>query len=263
MKPPLPRCTGTRLYCDLPLSPGAEIVLPETAARHAVTVLRLQVGDTLNLFNGAGGEYSAQPRRREQARNQGAPDRVPRRPNANRRSRSRWRWASRPVSAWTTACKRPPNSVSPRFMPLATERSVVKLAGERADKRLQHWQHVVIAACEQCGRNRVPAVAPVQKLYAYLAAVDRSERRLLLSPDAATPLKRVAPATSVVLLIGAEGGFAPAEYAGGRSERIRAGQPGAAHPAHGDRAGRGAGGAAGAVGGWLGFPPRARPAQGR
>jgi 16S rRNA (uracil1498-N3)-methyltransferase len=98
------------------------------------------------------------------------------------------------------------------IQPLATERSVVKLAGERADKRLQHWQHVVIAACEQCGRNRVPAVAPVQKFYAYLAAVDRSQRLLLLSPDAATPLKRVQPAASVVLLIGAEGGLAPSEY---------------------------------------------------
>ena len=59
MKPPVPRSVGTRLYCDLPLSPGAEIALPEAAARHAVTVLRLQVGDTLNLFNGEGGEYRA------------------------------------------------------------------------------------------------------------------------------------------------------------------------------------------------------------
>ncbi len=96
--------------------------------------------------------------------------------------------------------------------PLATERSVVKLAGERADKRLQHWQHVVIAACEQCGRNRVPAVAPVQKLYAYLAAVDRNKRLLILSPHSGTPLTRVAPAAAAVLLIGAEGGLAPSEY---------------------------------------------------
>ena len=59
MKPPSPRSTATRLYCDLPLAPGAEIVLPEAAARHAVTVLRLQPGDALTLFNGAGGEYRA------------------------------------------------------------------------------------------------------------------------------------------------------------------------------------------------------------
>jgi 16S rRNA (uracil1498-N3)-methyltransferase len=98
------------------------------------------------------------------------------------------------------------------IQPLATERSVVKLAGERADKRLQHWQHVVIAACEQCGRNRVPTVAPVQKLFAYLADVDRSRRLLMLSPDANAPLKRAMPATGVILLIGAEGGLAPAEY---------------------------------------------------
>jgi 16S rRNA (uracil1498-N3)-methyltransferase len=98
------------------------------------------------------------------------------------------------------------------IQPLATERSLVKLAGERADKRLQHWQHVVIAACEQCGRNRVPAVAPVQKLYAYLAAVERNKRLLMLSPDAATPLKTVPPSANAVLLIGPEGGLAPAEY---------------------------------------------------
>jgi 16S rRNA (uracil1498-N3)-methyltransferase len=89
---------------------------------------------------------------------------------------------------------------------------MVKLTGERADKRLQHWRHVVIAACEQCRRNRVPAVAPVQTLAGYLAAADRGKRRLLLSPDAAMPLKQVPPSGAVVLLIGAEGGLAPSEY---------------------------------------------------
>ena len=59
MKPPKPGIAGPRLYCDLPLSPGAEIVLPDAAARHAVSVLRLQPGEMLTLFNGEGGEYSA------------------------------------------------------------------------------------------------------------------------------------------------------------------------------------------------------------
>lgn len=212
MKPPLPRPAGTRLYCDLPLSPGAQIVLPEAAARHAVTVLRLQEGDALTLFNGAGGEYGASlvAANRREARVRLTEFRASERESplhitlalgisaGERMDYSLQKATELGVSA---------------IQPLSTERSLVKLAGERADKRLQHWQHVVIAACEQCGRNRVPAVAPVQKLFSYLASVDRGGRMLLLAPDAATPLKRAAPAASVVLLVGAEGGFAPAEHA--------------------------------------------------
>lgn len=210
MKPLSPRFAGPRLYCDLPLSPGAEIVLPEAAARHAVTVLRLHLGDTLTLFNGAGGEYSASL---VAANKREARVRLIEFHAAERESP-----LAITLALGISAGERMDYSLQKAtelgvtaIQPLATERSVVKLAGERADKRLQHWQHVVIAACEQCGRNRVPAVAPVQKLFAYLAAVDRNKRLLLLSPDAATPLRRVPPSADVVLLIGAEGGLAPSE----------------------------------------------------
>jgi 16S rRNA (uracil1498-N3)-methyltransferase len=195
----------------LPLSPGAEIALPETAARHAVTVLRLQVGDTLSLFNGEGGEYRA------------TLVAVSKREARVRLTQFQATERESPVditlALGISAGERMDYSLQKAtelgvsaIAPLATERSVVKLAGERAGKRLQHWQHVVIAACEQCGRNRVPAVAPVQKLFDYLAAVDRNQRLLMLSPDADTPLKLVAPTAAAVLLIGPEGGLAPAEY---------------------------------------------------
>jgi len=211
MMPHSPRFAGPRLFCDLPLSIGAEIVLPEFAARHAVTVLRLQAGDVLRLFNGAGGEYDASliavNKRETRVRLTGF--------HAGGRESPLEITLALGISAGErmdySLQKATELGVS-AIAPLATERSVVKLAGERADKRLQHWQHVVIAACEQCGRNRVPAVAPVQKLFSYLAEVDRNKRLLLLSPDAATPLKRIAPATDVVLLVGAEGGLAPAEF---------------------------------------------------
>jgi len=210
MKPALPHCTGTRLYCDLAFSPGAEFALPEAAARHAVAVLRLQVGDTLSLFNGEGGEYRASL---VAVGKRDARVRLIEFHAAERESP-----LDITLALGISSGERMDYSLQKAtelgvtsIQPLATERSVVKLAGERADKRLQHWQHVVIAACEQCGRNRVPAVAPVQKLFAYLAAIDRSKRLLLLSPDAGTPLKRVAPARAAVLLIGAEGGLAPAE----------------------------------------------------
>ena len=212
MMPHSPRFAGPRLYCDLPLALGAEIALPEAAARHAVTVLRLQAGDRLRLFNGAGGEYDASlvaVSKRE------ARVRLSAFHAAGRESPLRIT-----LALGISAGERMDYSLQKAtelgvtaIQPLATERSVVKLSGERADKRLQHWQHVVVSACEQCGRDRVPAVAPVQKLFAYLAEVDRNQRLLLLSPDAAVPLKRVQPAADVVLLVGAEGGLAPAEYA--------------------------------------------------
>ena len=211
MTPPLPRSTGPRMYCDLVLSPGAEVTLPEAAAHHAVSVLRLQPGDALNLFNGEGGEYSASivavNKRETRARLLAF--------HATERESPMDITLALGISAGERmdySLQKATELGVAAIQPLATERSVVKLAGERADKRLQHWQHVVIAACEQCGRNRVPAVAPVQKLFAFLANVDRGKRLLLLSPDAATPLKRVAPATGVILLVGAEGGLAPAEY---------------------------------------------------
>jgi 16S rRNA (uracil1498-N3)-methyltransferase len=211
MKPPAPRFAGTRLYCDMPLSPGAEIALPESAARHAVTVLRLQAGDTLHLFNGAGGEFLA------------SLVAVNKREARVRVVDFLARECESPVditlALGISAGERMDYSLQKAtelgvraIQPLATERSVVKLAGERADKRLQHWQHVVIAACEQCGRNRVPAVAPARKLFEYLAAVERNKRLLVLSPGADTPLKRIAPAAAAVLLIGPEGGLAPVEY---------------------------------------------------
>jgi 16S rRNA (uracil1498-N3)-methyltransferase len=207
-----PLFARTRLYCDLPLAPGAEVVLPEAAARHAVTVLRLQIGDGLRLFNGTGGEYAASlvaVSKREtrvrllefDAAERESPLRITLALGISAGERMDYS-LQKATELGVTA-----------IVPLATERSVVKLAGERADKRQQHWQHVVIAACEQCGRNRVPEVAPVQKLFSYLAAVDRSGQRLLmLSPDASTPMKRIERASEVVLLVGAEGGLAPSEY---------------------------------------------------
>ena len=211
MTPPLPRSTGPRMYCDLALAQGAEVALPEAAARHAVSVLRLQVGATLNLFNGEGGEYRAAlvavNKRETRARLLEF--------DATERESPLDVTLALGISAGERmdySLQKATELGVTSIQPLATERSVVKLAGERADKRLQHWQHVVIAACEQCGRNRVPAVAPVQKLFAYLADVDRGKRLLMLSPDASTPLKQVAPTAGVILLIGAEGGLAPAEY---------------------------------------------------
>lgn len=93
------------------------------------------------------------------------------------------------------------------IQPLASERSVVKLAGERADKRVAHWQGVVNAACEQSGRNRVPVVAPIQPFLHWLGT-PHPGLNLLLSPQADAPLSALPrPEGPITLLIGPEGGF--------------------------------------------------------
>jgi 16S rRNA (uracil1498-N3)-methyltransferase len=101
--------------------------------------------------------------------------------------------------------------------PLATARSVVRLDAERAAKRVAHWTSVAIAACEQCGRNRVPPVAQVATLKSWLAqdgARHTGALRVLLSPRAATRLRDLpAPGGAVVLLAGPEGGFTQDEEA--------------------------------------------------
>lgn len=98
------------------------------------------------------------------------------------------------------------------IQPLATERSVVRLTAERAAKRVIHWQAVAVAACEQCGRNRVPDVLPVMALTAWLAGLSPGALRLTLAPGAAKSLRTIdSPNAPVVMLVGPEGGLSPRE----------------------------------------------------
>jgi 16S rRNA (uracil1498-N3)-methyltransferase len=98
------------------------------------------------------------------------------------------------------------------FQPLATQRSIVRLSGERADKRLLRWREIVLSACEQCGRNSVPEVRPILSLDAWLASqVAQQGTRLLLSPQAGVRLRQLPAPTSAWLLAGPEGGLTDAE----------------------------------------------------
>ena len=96
-------------------------------------------------------------------------------------------------------------------VPVDSRRSVIRLAGERAAKRVAHWQGVAASASEQCGRNQVPLVAPLEKLEHWLARPARPGLRLMLAPDAEHSLADLPLARDVQLLIGAEGGLDPQE----------------------------------------------------
>lgn len=94
------------------------------------------------------------------------------------------------------------------IQPISSQRSVVKLSGERAEKRREHWQNVVISACEQCGRAVVPQVKPAISLTQWLGQSETAELRIILSPGAPQSLHDLEkPAGNIQLLIGAEGGL--------------------------------------------------------
>lgn len=213
---------AARFYADLPLVTGESLFLPATTARH-VQVLRMQPGGLIRLFNGQGdgtagseGEFEAVidemgrsdvrvtvksyiATQREATRQVHLAVGMP--------ANDRMDWLVEKATELGVAS----------IQPLMAERSVLRLKGDRADKKIAHWRGVAIAACEQCGRNRVPVIHEALGLAEWLkslppASVEDS-LRLLLSPTAGSkPLKQLAPLPhEMVFLSGPEGGLSAAE----------------------------------------------------
>jgi 16S rRNA (uracil1498-N3)-methyltransferase len=199
-----------RFFCPQPLTVGATIDLPDAVAHH-VHVLRLQPGDPLTLFNGEGGRFSATlaatDRRRASAAVTGHEAVEVELPFALTLAQglpegAKMDWIIEKAVEMGVAA----------IQPLAAQRSVVRLSGDRLDKRQQHWQGVVVAACEQSGRNRLARIAPLATPADWLAGP--APTRILLSPRGTQSLAawaRAQPAQDVALMIGPEGGFTDAE----------------------------------------------------
>jgi 16S rRNA (uracil1498-N3)-methyltransferase len=202
------------------LSTGAQVALPEQVAHHAARVLRLRGGDRVALFDGTGGAYSATILQLDK---RGVIVQVGEHRADERESPLRVILAQA-ISAGDkmdfTLQKATELGIA-RIQPLESERSVVRLSGERADKRVAHWQGVVVAACEQCGRNSIPQVASIRRFADWLGDSPDDGLRLMLSPDAETGLRDLPkPERPVTLLIGPEGGFSEAEAAAARHAKF-------------------------------------------
>ena len=206
-----------RLHVDGPLVAGAALALPEAAARH-VQVRRLQPGDALRLFDGRGGEHEARVismgRRDVSVAVGPAVAAVPELSVAVTLA------VGVPANErMDTLVEKATELGVAAIQPLECERSVLRLAGERAARRREHWQAVAAAASEQCGRAVVPAVASPRRLDDWLAGLPADGRRLLLSlaGDAVPWAASGAPGGFVTVLSGPEGGLAPEEEAAARA----------------------------------------------
>lgn len=196
-----------RVFVPGPLQEGAEVALPESAVRHVVRALRLQPGAELIVFNGDGGEYEARLNRVERSGAWVAVGRFLDREAESPLYITLVQGISRGERMDYAIQKAVELGVN-EIVPVFTERSVVQLKGDRAEKRQVHWQAVAQSACEQCGRNHVPRIQPPSGFAAWLAGWDRQDERMVLSPEGEHALSALPrPERPLTVLIGPEGGL--------------------------------------------------------
>ena len=198
----------TRCYLDQPLDVGTTVILPESAAQHLIRVLRLREGDACVLFNGDGHDHDARivaiGKRETQAEitarrriDNESPLRITLLQGIARGEKMDW-----------IVQKATELGVS-RILPVASERSDVRLDEARAHKRHAHWQEIAISACEQSGRAVLPELLPTQPLASATRRCDGTG--FILDPASAASIKSVAStlSTASTLAIGPEGGWSP------------------------------------------------------
>ncbi len=202
----------TRIHCHRPLRPGAIVSLSESAAAHVSRVLRLGPGDELTLFDGEGCEY---PAKIVDARGIVVRVQTGECCSVDRESPlhltlvqgisrgERMDWVVQKATELGVA----------EIVPLLTERSVVRLNGSQAERKREHWLGVAIAACEQCGRNRLPRIHAPLEFGGWLATCPAEGVRILLDASGGGSPRDVKPHARAILLIGPEGGLSKGERA--------------------------------------------------
>jgi len=204
-----------RLYVDAPLAAGQRLDLPPGPARHA-QVRRVQPGDALLLFDGRGGEWQA---RVQAMGRQSVHVELLAHAAVDRELRPRVTLAvGMPANErmdWLV--EKATELGAAALQPLLCERSVLRLQGERAERKREHWQAQAVAAAEQCGRTQLPAVQPVRRPADWLHGLPAGGVRWLLSPQAASPPARPAADAALLVLSGPEGGLSADEERAARA----------------------------------------------
>jgi 16S rRNA (uracil1498-N3)-methyltransferase len=202
-----------RFHVPQPLAAGQQLELPADVAHH-INVVRMEPGDTLTLFNGDGGEYTAVltevQKKKAWAEIKVFDPREAELPFAVTLAQalpegSKMDWIiEKAVELGVTG-----------IQPLAARRCVVRLSAERAEKKLEHWNGIVVSASEQCGRNRLASVAAPLEFRDWIAQQDL-HKRVILTPRASDSLAdwaRHQPAQALSIMVGPEGGFSDEEEA--------------------------------------------------
>lgn len=201
----------TRVYVDAPVAAGKRLVVEGSAANHITRVLRLRNGDALTVFDGSGGEFGA---RIEEFRKDSVVVCVEDHRPLDRESPlpltlaqgisrgERMDWVIQKATELGAS----------RIIPLFTQRSVVRLDEKQAERKLQHWRAIAVAACEQCGRNRIPDLAAPVDFFDVLPPDSSGVTRLLLSPTGDLRIDDLQDvAKGITVLIGPEGGLEDVE----------------------------------------------------
>lgn len=209
-----------RFYCPVALSAPAQIRLPAEVAHHALRVLRLRMGEDVVLFDGRGGEFSGRLVDIEGETGVALLQQV----EGDRESPLRVCLVQGLAVAdkmdWIVQ-KAVETGVSV-VQPVEAERSVLRLSGERAAKRVAHWRQVAVSASEQSGRSYLCEVSDIERLTHWLARPFEGER-WVLDPQGGERLSRLSqPHGPVALLVGPEGGWSDAELAAARGAGCRA-----------------------------------------
>lgn len=204
-----------RIYTGQALQAESTFELESGPSQHIARALRMQVGDALVLFDGRGGEYPATitslskkhvsvsigPYREQDVE---SPLSIHLGIAVSRGERMDW-VVQKATELGVT-----------EITPLFSERTEVKLKGERADKKLRHWQQIAISACEQCGRNRVPPIQPLGGLDQWLGSV-QAQRKFVLHHRSDPQADAGEAPTSIALLVGPEGGLSAEEIGAAES----------------------------------------------
>lgn len=200
-----------RIYSPQPLAAQTTLELAPEASHHLARVLRMQRGDALVVFNGDGGEYpatiTAVDKRAVHIATEQFREAAPESPlhlqlGIAMSKGERMDWIVQKATELGVA----------RIVPLISERVELKLQGERAEKKLAHWHGIAIAACEQCGRNRLPEIGDIQPLAQWLEQTE-AEAKFVLHHRTEAALDAGARPGNVALLVGPEGGLSESEIA--------------------------------------------------